>query len=62
MRLARGVDNEACLEWLESALQEAFEQRKPELWVYLEAVMEEVHFEIEAQLPSPPATKVPNRS
>jgi hypothetical protein len=56
------VDNEACLEWLESALQEAFEQRKPELWVYLEAVMEEVHFEIEAQLPSPPATKVPNRS
>ena len=48
MRLATGVDNEACLEWLESALQEAFEQRKPELWAYLEAVMEEVLFETEA--------------
>ena len=49
MRWAAGVDNEACLRWLERALQEAFEQRKPELWAYLEAVMDEVFFEIEAQ-------------
>jgi hypothetical protein len=41
MRWAAGVDNEACLGWLDVALQEAFGQRKPELWVYLEAVMDE---------------------
>jgi hypothetical protein len=49
MRWAAGVDNEACLRWLDCALQEAFEQRKPELWAYLEAVMDEVFFEIEAE-------------
>ena len=49
MRWAAGVDNEACLRWLDCALQEAFEQRKPKLWAYLEAVMDEVYFEIEAE-------------
>jgi hypothetical protein len=49
MRRAAGVDNEACLGWLEGALQGAFEQRKPQLWAYLEAVMDEVFFEIEAE-------------
>jgi hypothetical protein len=49
MRWAAGVDNEACLEWLDSTLQEAFEQQKPELWAYLEAVMDEVFFEVEAE-------------
>jgi hypothetical protein len=40
-------DNEACLAWLDGALERAFEDGKPELWAYLEAVMEEVHFEME---------------
>ncbi len=47
MRSAAGVNNEACLEWLDGALQGAFERRKPKLWAYLEAVMDEVMFEIE---------------
>jgi hypothetical protein len=41
-----GVDNEAVLTWLESALEHAFAQRRPELWAYLEAVLEEVLFEM----------------
>ena len=41
------VDNEACLAWLDDALRRAFEEGKTELWAYLEAVMEEVHFEME---------------
>jgi hypothetical protein len=41
------MDNEARLAWLEGALGYAFEQRKPELWAYLEAVMDEVLFEME---------------
>ena len=40
------VDNEACLAWLDGALGRAFEDGKPELWAYLEAVMEEVLFEM----------------
>ena len=40
-------DNEARLAWLEGALDCAFVQRKPELWAYLEAVMDEVLFEME---------------
>ena len=40
------VDNEACLAWLDGALGWAFEYGKPELWAYLEAVMEEVLFEM----------------
>jgi len=39
-------DNEAVLSWLESGLEHAFAQRRPELWAYLEAVMDEVLFEI----------------
>ncbi|MDQ4127753.1 MAG: hypothetical protein M3151_07385 [Actinomycetota bacterium] len=49
MRLVPSADNEACLEWLDDALNLAFEQRKPELWAYLEAVMDEVLFETEPE-------------
>ena len=41
------VDNEARLAWLEEALDYAFVQRNPDLWAYLEAVMDEVLFEME---------------
>ena len=41
------VDNEAGLAWLEDALAYAFTRGRPELWAYLEAVMEEVLFEME---------------
>ncbi len=44
------VDNEACLAWLDGALVRAFEDGKPELWAYLEVVMEEVLFEMEVSL------------
>ena len=37
----------AALAWLEDALRQAFELRRPELWAYLEAVLEEVLFEME---------------
>ena len=47
LHLAVSADNEAHLAWLESALDYAFVQHKPELWAYLEAVMDEVLFEIE---------------
>ena len=47
LHLAVSADNEARLAWLEGALDYAFVQRKPELWAYLEAVMDEVLFEIE---------------
>ena len=43
------MDNEACLTWLDGALEQAFERRKPELWAYLEAVMDEVVFEMESE-------------
>ena len=49
-----GVDNEVCLVWLEGALRQAFEDRQPELWAYLEAVMDEVLFELEVPPPVPP--------
>jgi hypothetical protein len=45
--LAVSADNEARLVWLESALDYAFAQHKPDLWAYLEAVMDEVLFEME---------------
>ena len=48
MRLVPGVDNQACLTWLDGALEHAFENRKPELYAYLEAVMEEVLFEMDS--------------
>ena len=47
LHLMVSVDNEARLAWLEGALGYAFVQRKPELWAYLEAVMDEVLFEME---------------
>ena len=43
-------DNETCLAWLDGAPGRAFEDGKPELWAYLEAVMEEVHFEMQGGL------------
>jgi hypothetical protein len=46
-----GVSNEACLAWLEGSLREAFKDSKSQLWAYLEAVIEEVLFELEV----PPA-------
>jgi hypothetical protein len=54
LHLVVSVDNEARLAWLEGALDYAFVQRKPELWAYLEAVLEEVLFEIELEVPSLP--------
>ena len=42
------ADNEASLAWLEGALDYAFVQHKPELWAYLEAVIDEVLFEMES--------------
>ena len=47
LHIAVSEDNEARLAWMEGALDYAFVQRKPELWAYLEAVIEEVLFEIE---------------
>ena len=51
MRSTTEVDNEVCLVWLEGALRQAFENRQPALWAYLEAVMDEVLLELEV----PPA-------
>ena len=48
LRLVVSADNEARLAWLEGALDYAFVQRKPELWAYLEAVLDEVLFEMES--------------
>jgi hypothetical protein len=45
MRLMPDVDNEACLAWLDRALEYALETRKLELYAYLEVVMEDVLFE-----------------
>jgi hypothetical protein len=47
-----GMDNEASLKWLDDALEQAFERRKPWLYAYLEVVLEEVLFEVELQGPS----------
>ena len=51
MRLVPGVDNESCLTWLDGALEQAFRRRKPELYAYLEAALEEVLFETGSQRP-----------
>ena len=51
MRSTGGVYNDVCLAWLDGALGQDFENRQPELWAYLEAVMEEVLFELEAPRP-----------
>jgi hypothetical protein len=53
LHLAVSADNEASLAWLESALDYAFAQHKPELWAYLEAVLDEVLFEMENGFQSP---------
>ena len=47
LHFAVSADNESRLTWLEGALDYAFVQRRPELWAYLEAVMDEVLFEVE---------------
>ena len=36
-------DDEACIAWLDGALERAFEDGKPGLWAYLQVVMEEVY-------------------
>jgi hypothetical protein len=41
------ADNEAMLAWLDGALRQAFTQGRIVLVAYLEAVMEEVLFEME---------------
>jgi hypothetical protein len=48
LHLVVSADNEARLAWLEGALDYAFVQRKQELWAYLEAVINEVLFEMES--------------
>jgi hypothetical protein len=42
LHLTLNVDNEAGLAWLEDALAYAFTHRRPELWAYLEAGMDDV--------------------
>lgn len=46
------VDNEVTLAWLDSALGWAFMEGKPELWAYLEVVLEEVLFDEELKVPA----------
>jgi hypothetical protein len=48
LHLMMSVDTDASLAWLEGALDYAFVRRKPELWAYLEAVIDEVLFEMES--------------
>ncbi len=43
------VNSEAHLAWLEDALSYAFAHSRPELWAYLEAVMDDVMFEMELE-------------
>jgi hypothetical protein len=45
------LDNEAALAWLNDALGRALEDDRPELLAYLEAVMDEVRFEIKGSSP-----------
>jgi hypothetical protein len=47
--LTLSVDNEAGLAWLEDALAYAFSHSRPELRAYLEAVMDDVLFEMELE-------------
>ena len=46
------VDNEVCPAWLEGGLRQTFENRQPQLWASLEAVMDEVLFELEVPPPA----------
>lgn len=43
------VDSKARLAWLDEALAYAFAHSKPELWAYLEAVKDDVLFEMELE-------------
>ncbi len=47
MNLLVGAENEAVLEWLDGALEHAFERKRLRLRTYLEAVKDEVSFELE---------------
>jgi hypothetical protein len=47
MHLVVSEDNEAVLAWLDGALRQAFTQGRMVLVAYLEAIMEEVLFEME---------------
>lgn len=49
MRAMMGLDNDACLEWLDDALSQASEQGFPRLSAYLAVVREDVLFETERQ-------------
>ena len=52
MHLMLSADNEAGLTWLEGALEDAFARGQMLLVAYLEAVMDEVLFEMELEAPS----------
>ena len=49
MHLTAKANNDANLAWLEDAFLYAFAHRRPALWAYLEAVMDEVLFEMELE-------------
>ena len=49
MNVVVSGDDDAGFVWLNEALEQAFTQRKPKLWAYLEAVMDEVLFELELE-------------
>ena len=49
MHLALSVNTEAGLAWLDDALSYAFAHSRPQLWAYLEAVMDDVLFEMELE-------------
>ena len=53
LHLTLSLDNEAGLAWLEDALAYAFTHSRRELWAYLEAVMDEVLFEMELSASQP---------
>jgi hypothetical protein len=46
-RLDTRMDNVACMKWLEGALEYAYARGRMILLAYLEAVMEDVVFEVE---------------
>ena len=47
--LTAKANNDAGLAWLEDAFAYAFAHRRPVLWAYLEAVMDDVLFEMELE-------------
>jgi hypothetical protein len=49
LHLTAKAYNEVGLAWLEDAFAYAFAHRRPALWAYLEAVMDEVLFEMELE-------------